>query len=132
MAHRYVPRPRSVQSPAVTAVVPARHRGHQARIGLGGLVQWLRQSVGGGRGGEPAEAAATAVLKGDPDGGSQYRVIPVPPDSVPIAMCGARAGSAQRRSRRMASPGTDTHPAVAPSPLTCRKMPAPRPRTGRS
>ncbi|CAM5663859.1 hypothetical protein SVIOM342S_08395 [Streptomyces violaceorubidus] len=62
----------------------------------------------------------------------QYRVTAVAPCEVPIAMCGASPGSAHRRIRRMASFGTDTQPAVAPRPSTCRKMPAPRPRTGLS
>lgn len=54
-------------------------------------------------------------------------MIAVDPLTVPTAICGFRPGSAHRRIRRIASLVTDTQPAVAPRPLTCKKMPAPRP-----
>ena len=51
-------------------------------------------------------------------------MIAVGPAAVPTAMCGRRAGSAQARIRSIAAAGTETQPAVAPRPLTCKKIPA--------
>ena len=47
----------------------------------------------------------------------------------PIAITGTRSGSSRAISPRRNGRGALTHPAVAPSPLTCRKIPAPRCRT---
>ncbi len=44
----------------------------------------------------------------------------------PIAIRGLAAGSSQRSRSTMAASGTDTQPWVAPEPLTCRKIAAPR------
>ncbi len=47
----------------------------------------------------------------------------------PIAITGTRAGSSRTIAERMNQRGAETQPAVAPRPLTCRKIPAPRWRT---
>ncbi len=79
---------------------------------------------------QPGAAAASSCARRGLRENPQYRVIAVGPEVAPITMCGRCLASAQARIRRMAFAGTETQPAVAARPLTCRKMPAPRPRTG--
>lgn len=47
----------------------------------------------------------------------------------PIAMRGWAEGWTQPMNLSIVARGTETQPAVAPLPLTCRKIPAPRPGT---